>query len=131
MTASNAAGKGTATRAQATDRAVRHRHLQQRRRTATSGTYCDADVDGRNGNEIFTVTRQDNDQAGRLGQAAAPGCKAYCKKQRRERRRLDLQQPASSSTWWVQVELQRASNYIPWAWLNLDGGDDINVLPTC
>jgi hypothetical protein len=22
-------------------------------------------------------------------------------------------------------------NYIPWAWLNLDGGDDINSLPTC
>ena len=22
-------------------------------------------------------------------------------------------------------------NYIPWAWLNLEGGDNINLLPTC
>lgn len=30
----------------------------------------------------------------------------------------------------MQVEYE-GKNYIPWAWLNLEGGDDINVLPTC
>jgi hypothetical protein len=30
----------------------------------------------------------------------------------------------------VQVNYE-GKNFIPWAWLNLDGGDDINDLPTC
>jgi len=30
----------------------------------------------------------------------------------------------------VQVNY-KGKNYIPFAWLNLDGGDKINDLPTC
>ena len=34
------------------------------------------------------------------------------------------------STTWIYVDYQ-GKNYIPWAWLNLDGGDDLNDLPGC
>ena len=34
------------------------------------------------------------------------------------------------STWWVQVDY-KGKTYIPWAWLNLEGGDDLGVLPAC
>ena len=91
-------------------------------------TYCDADVDGRNGNEVFRCTRQDDDQ--QVGWAK-PGTRlrAYCEK------------PGENVDSWIYNNQKRApggsrsttraSNYIPWAWLNLDGGDDIDVLPTC
>ena len=34
------------------------------------------------------------------------------------------------STTWIQVDY-KGKNYIPWAWLNLDGGDDLADLPNC
>ncbi|MGB2566929.1 fibronectin type III domain-containing protein [Micromonospora citrea] len=127
VTASNAAGEGTATRAQTTDplygiATCRNGSEGEQR------TYCDRDVDGRNGNEIFSVPRQDDPK--QVGWAK-PGTrlKAYCKKQGEEVYAY-VYNNDKRSTWWVQVEYS-GKNYIPWAWLNLEGGDDINVLPTC
>ncbi len=34
------------------------------------------------------------------------------------------------SSWWIRVNTN-GTNYIPYAWLNLDDGDNINNLPTC
>ena len=127
VTATNAAGSGTATRAQATDplygiaTCVNGSEPEQR-------TYCDRDRDGRNGNEIFSVPRQDNDR--QVGWAK-PGTrlKALCKV-RGEEVYAYVYNNDKRSTWWVRVEYS-GSNYIPWAWLNLEGGDNINVLPTC
>ncbi|WP_203786732.1 fibronectin type III domain-containing protein [Paractinoplanes rishiriensis] len=92
-----------------------------------TATYCDRDVSGRNGNEIFAVTSQDGTQVG----WAKPGTRlqAYCKKRGTEIYAY-IYNDHKRSTWWVQVNYE-GKNYIPWAWLNLDGGDDINVLPTC
>ncbi|WP_431884911.1 fibronectin type III domain-containing protein [Micromonospora wenchangensis] len=127
VTATNAAGRGTATRAQDTDplygvaTCVNGPDGDQR-------TYCDADVDGRNGNEVFSVPRQDNDK--QVGWAK-PGTRlrAYC---RRQGENVDswIYNDQKQSTWWVRVDY-KGRNYIPWAWLNLAGGDDIAVLPTC
>jgi predicted RNA-binding protein with TRAM domain len=127
VTASNAAGKNTATRAQTTPPLYGVA-------TCNNGpdgdqrTYCNAEVDGRNGNEIFSVARQDNDK--QVGWAK-PGrrLQAYCKKAGED---VDswIYNDQKRSTWWVQVEYS-GKNYIPWAWLNLEGGDNINVLPTC
>ncbi|AGZ40698.1 fibronectin type III domain-containing protein [Actinoplanes friuliensis DSM 7358] len=93
-----------------------------------TATYCDKDREGRNGNEIFSVTEQDNDK--QVGWAK-PGrrLEAYCKKKGSE---IDsyIYNHNKVSTWWVQVAYE-GKNYIPFAWLNLDGGDDINDLPTC
>ena len=91
--------------------------------------YCDADVPGRNGNEIFSVTRQDNSK--QVGWAR-PGTRlqAYCRKAGEEVYAY-IYNHDKRSTWWVQVNYDGARPYIPWAWLNLDGGDDINDLPTC
>ncbi|TCB97158.1 hypothetical protein E0H26_12780 [Micromonospora zingiberis] len=127
VTASNAAGSGTATRAQATDALIGVA-------TCVNGsdpdqrTYCDRDVDGRNGNEIFSVPRQDNDR--QVGWAR-PGTRltALCKI-RGEEVYAFVYNDHKKSTWWVRVEYS-GRNYIPWAWLNLEGGDNINVLPTC
>ncbi|MBB5825556.1 fibronectin type III domain-containing protein [Micromonospora carbonacea] len=127
VTASNAAGEGTARRAQSTDPLYGVA-------TCNNGpdgdqrTYCNKDVDGRNGNEIFSVPRQDNDK--QVGWAR-PGTrlKAYCKRQGES---VDswIYNDQKQSSWWVRVEFE-GKNYIPWAWLNLEGGDNINVLPTC
>ncbi|MEH0846271.1 fibronectin type III domain-containing protein [Micromonospora sp. CPCC 205711] len=127
VTATNAAGSGTATRAQSTDPLYGIA-------TCNNGpdgdqrTYCNADVGGRNGNEVFSVTRQDN--AKQVGWAR-PGTRlrTYCRKQGEN---VDswIYNNQKQSTWWVQVEYS-GRNYIPWAWLNLEGGDDINLLPTC
>jgi hypothetical protein len=39
-----------------------------------AATYCDRDVEGRNGNEIFGVPRQDNDKpAARCTRSGPPG----------------------------------------------------------
>ncbi|WP_373321680.1 fibronectin type III domain-containing protein [Micromonospora okii] len=127
VTASNAAGEGTATRRQTTDDLYGVA-------TCNNGpdgdqrTYCDRDVDGRNGNEIFRVPRQDNDQQAGW---ARPGTrlKAYCRV-RGENVDSWIYNDQKQSTWWVRVEYE-GKNYIPWAWLNLEGGDDIDVLPTC
>ncbi|MDM4719739.1 fibronectin type III domain-containing protein [Micromonospora sp. WMMA1363] len=127
VTASNAAGRGTANRVQATA-ALYGTATCNNGDSGAEGRYCDADVDGRNGNEIFKVPRQDDDlQAG----WARPGArlKAFCKKQGQEVYAY-IYNGHKRSAWWVQVDY-RGRNFIPWAWLNLDGGDDIGVLPTC
>ncbi|WP_407938851.1 fibronectin type III domain-containing protein [Micromonospora rubida] len=127
VTASNAAGKDTVTRAQGTD-ALYGIATCNNGPDGDQRTYCDKEVDGRNGNEVFRVTRQDNDQQAGW---AKPGrrLKAYCRKQGEN---VDswIYNNQKQSTWWVQVEFG-GKNYIPWAWLNLEGGDNINVLPTC
>ncbi|WP_373293210.1 fibronectin type III domain-containing protein [Micromonospora sonchi] len=127
VTATNAAGAGTASRAQETQAlygiatCVNGSEPEQR-------TYCDRDREGRNGNEIFSVPRQDNDR--QVGWAKpTTRLKAYCKI-RGEEVYAYVYNNDKQSTWWVRVEYN-GRNYIPWAWLNLEGGDKINVLPTC
>ncbi|MFE9690822.1 fibronectin type III domain-containing protein [Micromonospora sp. NPDC005806] len=127
VTATNAAGNGTATKAQGTDPLYGIATCNN----GPSGdqrTYCDADVSGRNGNEIFSVPQQLN--AKQVGWAK-PGTRlrAYCKRQGEN---VDswIYNNQKQSSWWVQVEYS-GRNYIPWAWLNLEGGDNINLLPTC
>ncbi|MEU5902850.1 fibronectin type III domain-containing protein [Micromonospora sp. NPDC047467] len=127
VTATNAAGNGTARKAQPTDPLYGIATC----RNGASGpesTYCDRDVSGRNGNEVFSVPRQDNDR--QVGWAR-PGTRleAYCKKSGEEVYAY-IYNSEKRSTWWVQVNYE-GKNYIPWAWLNLEGGDNINVLPTC
>ncbi|MCW3817761.1 fibronectin type III domain-containing protein [Micromonospora sp. DR5-3] len=127
ITATNAAGKGTAKRDQGTD-ALYGIATCNNGPSGDQRTYCDAEVAGRNGNEIFSVPQQLN---GKQVGWASPGTrlKAYCKKQGDN---VDawIYNNNKQSTWWVQVEYS-GRNYIPWAWLNLEGGDNINLLPTC
>ena len=54
---------------------------------------------------------------------------AYCKKSGDD---VDsyIYNKQKQSTWWVQVGYS-GKNYIPWAWLNLEGGDDLDNLPGC
>ncbi|MEU7587707.1 fibronectin type III domain-containing protein [Micromonospora sp. NPDC049230] len=128
VTATNAAGQGRATRAQTTP-SLYGIATCKNGPDGAQRTYCDEERDGRNGNEVFKVTRQDNDQQAGW---AKPGTRleAYCKKAGED---VDsyVYNNHKRSTWWVQVDFNGKKNYIPWAWLNLEGGDDINVLPTC
>ncbi|SBT47049.1 fibronectin type III domain-containing protein [Micromonospora narathiwatensis] len=128
VTASNAAGNGTATRAQSTD-ALYGIATCNNGSSGAEATYCDTDVAGkRNGNEIFSVPQQVN--AKQVGWAK-PGTRlqAYCRVQGEEVYAY-IYNNDKRSTWWVQVNYS-GKNYIPWAWLNLEGGDNINLLPTC
>ncbi|MEO3743113.1 fibronectin type III domain-containing protein [Plantactinospora sp. B5E13] len=127
VTATNAAGSGTAQTSRATA-AVYGIATCKNGENGDTATYCDRDRDGRNGNEIFSGTQQDNDK--QVGWAR-PGTRlqAYCKKSGEEVYAY-IYNNDKRSTWWVQVNYE-GRNYIPWAWLNLEGGDNINVLPTC
>ncbi|PPA58248.1 hypothetical protein BAW75_21435 [Micromonospora chalcea] len=129
LTASNAAGKGTASRAQTTD-ALYGIATCRNGSSGAEATYCSRDVPGeRNGNEIFSVTQQDNSrQAGWEPNGAR--LKAYCKKKGEEVYAY-IYNNDKRSTWWVRVDHSKGRDYIPWAWLNLEGGDDLNLLPTC
>ncbi|WP_433289385.1 fibronectin type III domain-containing protein [Micromonospora sp. CA-244673] len=129
VTASNAAGKGTGSRAQSTD-ALYGIATCRNGSSGAEASYCTRDVPGdRNGNEIFSVTRQDNaNQAGWEPNGAR--LKAYCKKQGEEVYAY-IYNNDKRSTWWIRVDHSRGRDYIPWAWLNLEGGDNINLLPTC
>jgi predicted RNA-binding protein with TRAM domain len=128
VTATNAAGKGTAARPQSTD-ALYGVATCRNGSSGAEARYCTREIPGeRNGNEIFTVTQQDdNRQAGWV--ANGTRLKAYCKKPGEEVYAY-IYNSNKRSTWWVQVDYA-GRNYIPWAWLNLEGGDNINVLPTC
>ena len=127
VSATNAAGTVTATRTQSTQDLYGTATCNDGEKGDTA-TYCDADVPGRNGNEVFSVPRQDNTK--QVGWAK-PGTRlqAYCKKSGEEIYAY-IYNDNKRSTWWVQVNYE-GRNYIPWAWLNLDGGDDINALATC
>lgn len=127
VTATNAAGSGTAKRTQSTDPLYGIATCINGTEGDTR-TYCDRDRDGRNGNEIFSVPRQDNDK--QVGWAK-PGTRlqAYCKI-RGEEIYAYIYNNHKRSTWWIQVAYS-GRNYIPWAWLNLENGDNIDVLPTC
>ncbi|MEV4639652.1 fibronectin type III domain-containing protein [Actinoplanes sp. NPDC049548] len=127
VTAKNAAGSVTKDRAQKTDDLYGTATCNNGE-SGDTAHYCDKDVDGRNGNEIFSVTRQDNDK--QVGWAK-PGTRllAYCKEKGSD---IDsyIYNHHKKSDWWIQVKYE-GKNYIPFAWLNLDGGDDVNDLPNC
>ncbi|MFK3985662.1 fibronectin type III domain-containing protein [Micromonospora sp. NPDC050397] len=129
VTARNAAGTGTGDRPQTTPALFGVATCNNVKTTdpATS-TYCNTERSGRNGNEVFRVPQQDNDrQAG----WAEPGTRlrTYCKVKGED---VDsyIYNDRKRSTWWIQVDFN-GRNYIPFAWLNLEGGADINVLPNC
>lgn len=127
ITAKNAAGSDAQTRAQATE-ALYGTATCINGENGDTATYCDKDVAGRNGNEIFEVTKQDNArQAGWVKNGTR--LQAYCKKSGEE---VDayIYNKQKKSTTWIQVNY-KGKNYIPWAWLNLDGGDDLADLPNC
>jgi hypothetical protein len=127
VTAETAAGTSDArNRTQATD-ALYGTATCNNGENGDTATYCDRDRDGRNGNEIFVSTSQQSTQVG----WAEPGTRleAYCKEKGSN---IDsyIYNSHKESTWWVRVKYE-GKNYIPFAWLNLDGGDNINDLPTC
>ncbi|MEV4212109.1 fibronectin type III domain-containing protein [Micromonospora sp. NPDC049662] len=128
VTATNAAGSSTAKRAQTTQ-ALYGIATCRNGASGPEASYCTREIPGeRNGNEIFEVPRQDNDrQAGWVPNGQR--LQAYCKKSGEEVYAY-IYNNDKRSTWWVQVDY-KGKNYIPWAWLNLEGGDNINVLPTC
>ena len=126
VTAKNAAGSVEARTTKSTD-ALYGTATCNNGEKGDTATYCDKDVDGRNGNEIFKGTSQQGKQVG----WAKPGTRlqAYCKESGDEVYAY-IYNKDKRSTWWIQVNYE-GKNYIPWAWLNLDGGDDLNDLPTC
>ncbi|MFG3602668.1 fibronectin type III domain-containing protein [Micromonospora chersina] len=127
VTATNAAGNGTATRAQSTD-PVYGVATCKNGSSGAEATYCNSDRAGRNGNEIFEITQQvDSRQAGWVPDGTR--LRTFCKKQGEEVYAY-IYNNDKRSTWWVQVDY-KGKTYIPWAWLNLEGGDNLNVLPTC
>ena len=130
VTAENAAGAGTTKRAQATDAVYGIATCKNGKEGATA-TYCDKERPGeRNGNEIFEITDQDDSrQAGWVPDGTR--LKAYCKKTGGDDVDSYIYNNQKRSTTWIQVAYGGKKPYIPWAWLNLEGGDDLSILPAC
>jgi hypothetical protein len=129
VTATNAAGSGTAQKVQ--DTAVLTGVATCRNgQNGDTRTYCDKDrPNERNGNEIFRNARQENDeQVGWVEDRTT--LKAYCKKKGDKVVDSYIYNSQKKSDWWVQVDYS-GRNYIPWAWLNLQNGDNLNALPNC
>ncbi|MFI5933697.1 fibronectin type III domain-containing protein [Actinoplanes sp. NPDC051494] len=128
VSAKNAAGTATKAKAQKTA-ALYGTATCKNGDSGDQKTYCNKEIAGeRNGNEIFSVAEQDNDK--QVGWAAdGTRFEAYCKKKGTS---IDsyVYNDNKKSTWWIQINY-KGKNYIPFAWLNLDGGDDVNDLPTC
>jgi fibronectin type III domain protein len=127
VTAQNAAGTVTATGKKTTEDLYGTATCIN----GTSGaqkTYCDDDVNGRNGNEIFTKPSQQSTQAGWVKNGTR--LKAYCKSLNGDEVDSYVYNNQKKSTTWIYVDY-KGKNYIPWAWLNLDGGDDLADLPKC
>src|SRR5262249_45794009 len=97
--------------------------------TGDQATYCDSERTGRNCHGIFSVTRQDDD----LQDGWVPNntrMRTYCKAAGEEVYAF-VYNDDKRSTWWIRVDFDGGQSYIPWAWLNLEGGDNINLLPNC
>ena len=126
--ATNAAGSAEKERAQATE-ALFGTATCINGENGDTATYCNNErPNERNGNEIFSVTDQNNDrQVGWVPNGTR--LEAYCKKTGDD---VDsyIYNNRKRSTMWIQVNY-KGKNYIPFAWLNLDGGDDYAVLPNC
>jgi hypothetical protein len=128
ITATNVAGSVTATADTTTDKLYGTATCNDGQDGDTAH-YCDDNVSGRNGDEIFSVTRQDNSK--QVGWAK-PGTKleAFCKESGTE---IDsyIYNSHKKSSWWIQVNYS-GKNYIPWAWLNFaDDQATLNALPGC
>ncbi|MEV4758344.1 fibronectin type III domain-containing protein [Micromonospora sp. NPDC049559] len=128
VTAKNAAGTGTG-KADTTTDAIYGVATCHNGPDGDQRTYCNSDRDGRNGNEIFSVTRQDDSK--QVGWAE-PGTrlKTIC---RATGTSIDawIYNNNKQSSIWIKVEY-KGQNYIPWAWLNLEGGDNPSSrLPAC
>ena len=126
VTARNAAGEATGSRKVSTE-ALYGTATCINGEDGETATYCDKDVDGRNGNEIFAVPDQNGRQVGWV--KTGTRLQAYCKKNGDDVDSYIYNDRKRSKTW-IQVNYE-GKNYIPWAWLNLDGGDDLADLPDC
>ncbi len=91
-------------------------------------TYCNANVPGRNGNEIFSDASQQSKQVGWAENGTR--LKAYCKVLNAEEIDSYVYNNHKKSTIWIMVDYS-GKNYIPFAWFNLDGGDKTTDLPEC
>jgi fibronectin type III domain protein len=132
VTAKNAAGTVTKAATQTTDKLLGTATCNDVKNSSDPDVrvYCDKErPNERNGNEIFSVTRQDNDkQVGWV--KSGTKLQAFCKKTGEN---VDpyVYNSHSASSWWIQVSYKSKKPYIPYAWFFLDGGDNLNDLPTC
>jgi hypothetical protein len=128
ITATNVAGSATE-QAKTTTDVLEGTATCKDGQNGDTATYCDSNVPGRNGDEIFSVTRQDNDkQVGWVKNGTK--LKTYCKKTGDEVFAY-IYNDNKKSTWWIQVDYS-GKNYIPWAWINFsDDESTLNALPTC
>ena len=93
------------------------------------GTYCD------DGIGIYADSRQQSNEA-RGDATDGTQFQAWCKKDGTRGNQGGPSLFATTynnnkrSTWWVQITF-KGTSYIPFIWINLDNGDNINALPSC
>jgi len=132
VTATNAAGSASASRTLTTADLYGNATCIDNKDSSDPAqrVYCDEDRSGRNGNEIFAEPDQASTQVGwvKTGTAAAH-LLVYCKKSGDN---VDpyVYNKHSASSWWLQIDY-KGRTYIPYAWLYLEQGDDIDAVATC
>jgi fibronectin type III domain protein len=128
ITASNVAGQGQAGGKAGTADLIGTATCRNGQDGATK-TYCDADVAGRNGNEIFAVPDQGGKQVGWVPNGTK--LTAYCKSLNGDDVDSYIYNSQKKSSTWIYVNY-KGKNYIPWAWLNFADDDaTLKAMPTC
>ena len=133
VTARNAAGSGDASRTLSTADLYGKAACTDNKDSSDPAqrTYCDEDRPGRNGNEVFSEPDQSSTQVGWVDPNGSSTRKlVYCKKNGDDVNAY-VYNHQKDSTWWLQINYGGKKAYIPWAWLNLENGDDIDAVATC
>jgi hypothetical protein len=133
VTAKNAAGSRSAARTLATANLYGKAACTDNKDSEDPAqrTYCDSDRPGRNGNEVFSKPDQGSTQVGWVNPRGDDTRKlVYCKKSGDN---VDsyVYNNQKQSSWWLQISYGGKKAYIPWAWLDLENGDDIDAVATC
>jgi hypothetical protein len=133
VTAKNAAGSRSAARTLATANLYGKAACTDNKDSEDPAqrTYCDSDRPGRNGNEVFSKPDQGSTQVGWVNPRGNDTRKlVYCKKSGDN---VDsyVYNNQKQSSWWLQISYGGKKAYIPWAWLDLENGDDIDAVATC
>jgi hypothetical protein len=127
VTATNAAGKGTAGRAQATDTLAGTAYCYTSSTDPAHAHWCD---DQRNALELQTNPKTlYSGQVGKTDHGSRYD--AVCRYDGGDEVYAYIYNHEKRSTTWIKIKAKGGQYYTPWAWFNLDGGDDPGMLPRC
>ncbi|WP_249715019.1 fibronectin type III domain-containing protein [Rhizomonospora bruguierae] len=127
VTASNAAGNATTSKAQATKTLQGTAYCYTSSTDPAQAAWCN---DQRNALELQSDPKQlYSGQVGKTNHGQKYD--AVCRYDGGDEVYAYIYNHEKRSTTWIKIKANNGQYYTPWAWFNLDGGDDPGALPKC